>query len=140
MVLEKLGSSLRETLGKLTKSLFVDERTIDELVKELQRGLLKADVNVQQVFKLTETIKSRALKEKAPSGMSQKEYIVKIVYDELVNLLGKEGYKIEINKKPFKIMLVGLFGSGKCVHGESKIVLSNGEITKIQDLYELTSK
>jgi len=113
MVLDKLGSSLREALGKLAKSLLVDEKAIDELVKELQRSLLKADVNVQQVFKLTETIKSRALKEKAPAGMSQKEYIVKIVYDELVNLLGKEGYKIDIKTKPFKIMLVGLFGSGK---------------------------
>ena len=62
---------------------------------------------------LSKSIKERALKEKPPSGITQKEYLVTIVYEELVKFMGGEGSKIEINKKPFKIMMVGLFGSGK---------------------------
>lgn len=113
MVLEKLGTSLKNTLTKIAKAIFVDEKLINELVKDIQRALLQADVNVQLVFDLTNKIKERALKEETPAGLTKKEYLVKIVYEELVNFVGKEEGKIEIKKKPTKIMLVGLFGSGK---------------------------
>ena len=113
MVLEKLSDSLKNTLQKIAKSLFVDEKLINELIKDIQRALLQSDVNVKLVFDLTERIKKRALEEEAPKGLTKKEQIINIVYDELVNFLGKEPHKIEIVQKPFKIMLVGLFGSGK---------------------------
>jgi len=113
MVLEKLSDSLRNTLQKIAKSLFVDEKLINELIKDIQRALLQADVNVKLVFDLTEKIKNRALSEEAPKGLTKKEQIINIVYGELVNLLGKEQHKIEVGQKPFRIMLVGLFGSGK---------------------------
>jgi signal recognition particle subunit SRP54 len=114
MVLENLGNSLKETLQKIAKSIFVDERLINELVKDIQRALLHADVNVQLVFELTKTIKEMALKEETPGGLSKKEYLIKIVYEELTRFLGGEKEEITITKKkPFKIMLVGLFGSGK---------------------------
>ncbi len=113
MVLEKLSDSLKNTLQKIAKSLFVDEKLINELIKDIQRALLQSDVNVKLVFDLTERIKKRALEEEAPKGLTKKEQIINIVYDELVNFLGKEPHKIEIAQKPFKIMLVGLFGSGK---------------------------
>lgn len=114
MVLEKLGSSLKETLQKIAKSIFVDEKLINELVKDIQRALLQADVNVQLVFDLTKTIKERILKEETPKGLSKKEHLINIVYEELTNFLGGEKEEITIRKKkPFKIMLVGLFGSGK---------------------------
>ncbi len=113
MVLEKLSDSLKNTLQKIAKSLFVDEKLINELVKEIQRVLLQADVNVKLVFDLTEKIKQRALSEEAPKGLTKKEQLINIVYGELVNFLGKEQQKIEVTQKPFKIMLVGLFGSGK---------------------------
>lgn len=113
MVLDNLGSSLKEGLKKLTKGIFVDEGIINELVKDIQRALLRADVNVNLVFELTKEIKRRALEDKVPKGISQKEYIVKIVYDELVKFLGGDTKGIEIKKKPFKIMMVGLFGNGK---------------------------
>lgn len=114
MVLEKLGSSLKQTLQKIASAMFVDERLINELVKDIQRALLQADVNVQLVFELTKRIKERALKEEALKGLSKREQLIKIVYDELVAFLGKEKHEIIIGKdKPFKIMLVGLFGSGK---------------------------
>ena len=113
MVLEKLSTSLKNTLQKIAKSIFVDERLINELVKDIQKALLQADVNVQLVFNLTNKIKDRVKKEEAPSGLTKKEHLVNIVYEELVTFLGKEQSKIEVKEKPFKIMLVGLFGSGK---------------------------
>ena len=114
MVLEKLGESLKNTLSKIAKAIFVDEKLINELVKDIQRALLSADVNVKLVFELSKEIKERALKEKAPSGFEQKEHLVKIVYEELVKFIGGEKSGINIiKKKPFKIMMVGLYGSGK---------------------------
>ncbi|MBD3164580.1 signal recognition particle protein [Candidatus Woesearchaeota archaeon] len=113
MVLDKLGNSLKNTLNKIAKSVFVNEKLINELIKDIQRALLQADVNVKLVFEFTSRIKERALKEETPAGLTKKEYLINIVYDELTEFLGGEGYKIEVNKKPFHIMLVGLFGSGK---------------------------
>ena len=113
MVLEKLGSSLKATLAKIAGSMFVDEKLINELVKDIQRALLQSDVNVRLVFELTKRIKERAMKENHQKALSKKEHLISIVYEELVNFLGKEGHKINVGKKPFNIMLVGLFGSGK---------------------------
>ncbi len=113
MVLDKLGSSLKNTLSKIAKAMFVDEKLIDELIKDIQRALLSSDVNVKLVFDLSKSIKERAQKEKPASGITQKEFLIKIVYEELVKFMGGEGAKIEISKKPFKMMMVGLYGSGK---------------------------
>jgi signal recognition particle subunit SRP54 len=112
MVLEKLGDSLKNTLSKITKSIFVDEKLINELVKDIQRALLQSDTNVQLVFSLSNKIKERA-KDKTPPGITQREHLIKIVYEELTDFLGKESHEIKIDKKPTQIMMVGLFGSGK---------------------------
>ncbi len=113
MVLEKLGTSLKNALSKIARSMFVDDRLIEELIRDIQRALLQADVNVKLVFELSNRIKERAKKEKTPSGITKKEHLIKIVYEELVKFLGDKKYEIKIEKKPFKIMLVGLYGSGK---------------------------
>ncbi len=113
MVLEKLGESLKNTLSKIADAMFVDEKLINELVKDIQRSLLQSDVNVKLVFSITKEIKRRAMEEKVPN-LSKKDHLVHIVYEELVKFLGGDGQKIDIlKKKPFKIMLVGLFGNGK---------------------------
>ncbi len=113
MVLESLGESLKNTLQKIAKSVFVDESLVNELVRDIQRALLQSDVNVKLVFGLSRKIKERALKEDAPSGLTKKEYLIKVVYEELVNFLGEKEGKIDTSQKPAKIMLVGLFGNGK---------------------------
>ena len=123
MVLDKLGSSLKDTLSKIAKSVFVDEKLVNELVKDIQRALLQSDVNVKLVFEITNKIKQRILKEDTPAGLSKREYLINIVYEELVQFLGGEGHKIEITKKPYKIMLVGLFGSGKTTIGPRSYLL-----------------
>ncbi|MFT4261419.1 MAG: signal recognition particle receptor subunit alpha [Candidatus Woesearchaeota archaeon] len=117
MVLDSLSESLKNTLKKVTNALFVDEKLINELVKDIQRSLLKADVNVRLVLDLTSKMKERLLNEKTPSTISKKEHLVNIIYEELVSFLGK-GDKVDfkqkvLKNKPYKLMLVGLFGSGK---------------------------
>ena len=112
MVLEKLGDSLKNTLSKITRSIFIDEKLINELVKDIQRALLQSDTNVQLVFDLSKKIKERAA-EKTPPGITKREHLIKVVYEELTDFLGKEAHEIKITKKPTQIMLVGLFGSGK---------------------------
>ena len=112
--MEKLSQSLKNTLKKIAGAPIIDENLINELTKDIQRALLSSDVNVQLVFDLTKDIKKKALEEKPPKGISQREYIVKIVYEELVKFLGKEQKGVKIEKKaPFKIIMIGLYGSGK---------------------------
>ena len=113
MVLENLGNSLKETLKKIARAVFVDDELVDELIRDIQRALLSSDVNVKLVFELTKSIKERFLKEKQAS-VTQREHLVKIVYEELVKILGDEKSELIISKKkPFKIMMVGVYGSGK---------------------------
>lgn len=113
MVLDRLGSSLKSTLTKITKAVVVDKKLVNELVKEIQRALLASDVNVELVFELSNTIKKRAMEEETPGTLTKKEHLINIVYEELVRFLGGEEAGIETKEKPTKIMLVGLFGNGK---------------------------
>ena len=111
MVLDKLGSSLKAALKKVAAAIFVDTRLIDEIVKDLQKALLESDVDVELVFQISERIREKA-KKKPAEGISKREQLIQIVYDELTELLGKEKKELVI-KKPHKIMFVGLYGSGK---------------------------
>ena len=111
MVMDKLGESLRATLAKIAKTGAIDEKTIKEVVRDIQRALLQADVNVKLALKLTREIERRALTEKPPAGMNAREHVVKVVYEELVKLLG-DPREIKTGKKQ-TIMMVGLYGQGK---------------------------
>ena len=72
MVLDKLSDSLENTLKRITGASFVDEKLINEFIKDIQRAFLQGDVNVQLVFKMTSKIKGRALKEEPPKGVTRK--------------------------------------------------------------------
>ena len=112
-MLDGLKSSLGDALKKIVKSSGIDEELIKELSKDVQRALLKSDVNVRLVFEITKHLEERALNETPPPGLSRKDHIVKILYDELSNLLGNES---EFDFKPGKqnkIILLGIQGSGK---------------------------
>ncbi|NPV61242.1 MAG: signal recognition particle protein [Methanotrichaceae archaeon] len=110
MVLDNLGGSLRNALRKIASANKIDKALVDEAVREIQRALLQADVNVKLVMELSNKIKERALNEKPPAGMNPREHVINIVYQELINLVGK-GADIPLQKQ--NIMLVGLQGSGK---------------------------
>jgi signal recognition particle subunit SRP54 len=110
MVLDKLGSSLQDALKKLVGASRIDEKIVDEVVRDIQRAMLQADVNVKHVMALSQKIKQRSLKEAPPSGMNPREHVIRIVYQELINILGKSA---NVKLAPQTIMMVGLQGSGK---------------------------
>ncbi|MGB9841105.1 MAG: signal recognition particle protein Srp54 [Candidatus Bathyarchaeales archaeon] len=114
MALDRLGSSLYEALKKVFKASVVDEATVKQLVRDIQRSLLQADVNVQLVLGISQRIEERALKEKVPPGISRREHVIKVVYEELTRFVGDKPVpiKMEPGKKKI-IMLVGIQGSGK---------------------------
>lgn len=114
MVLGKLGSALHEAVRKLLRSSIIDEKAVKELVKDLQRALLQADVNVHLVMDLTKRIETRALKEDIAPGISRREYVVKVVYEELTAILGQKVVPLAFNPgKPNRYLVVGIQGSGK---------------------------
>jgi signal recognition particle subunit SRP54 len=114
MVLDRLGSSLNDALKKVFRAPVMDEKTVKELCRDIQRALLQADVNVKLVLEVSKRIEERALKEKVPPGVSRREHVVKVVYEELTRFLGEKPatLKIEPGKRKI-IMLVGIQGSGK---------------------------
>ena len=109
-MLESLSSKLRESIEKIARLAIVDKKDVEELVKEIQRSLLSSDVDVGLVLNLSEAIKKRAF-DKLEPGLTRKEHIIKVVYEELTKILGEKKPVIEL--KPKKILMVGLFGSGK---------------------------
>ena len=113
MALESLGKALNAALKKLARASSVDEALIKEVVRDIQRALIMSDVNVRLVLDLSKKIQKRALEEKPPAGVSRREHIIKIVYEELTNFLGKEAKPIEIREKPTILLTVGIQGSGK---------------------------
>jgi len=110
MVLENLKESLRGTIQKIASAVTVDSKLIKEVVRDIQRALLQADVNVKLVLELSKNIEKRALQEKPPAGMSAREHVIRIVYDELVKILGT-GKTLPLKKQI--ILMVGLYGQGK---------------------------
>jgi len=110
MVLDDLGTSLRSSLDKLRGSPRLSESDVEEIVKEIQRSLLSADVDVSLVMELSDSIKTRALEEEPPGGTTAKDHVLKIVYEEMVELVGDS---TELPLENQTILLAGLQGSGK---------------------------
>jgi len=109
-----LGELIKQAISKFMSAPGVDKNVVEELIRGIQRALLVSDVNVELVMKLSEKIRERALTEKVPPGISKKDQMIKIVYEELVALLGEKPQKIAIDKsKQYVIMVVGIQGHGK---------------------------
>ena len=114
MSFEHLGSSLYDALKKVFKASVVDEATVKELVRDIQRALLQADVNVKLVLDISKRIEDRALQEKVPPGISRREHVIKVVYEELTRFLGDKAVPLKFEPgKRRVVMLVGIQGSGK---------------------------
>ncbi len=112
MVLEKLGDSLKNTLSKIKNSLTVDRELVEEIIKEIQKALLSADVNVRLVLEVTKKIRERAITE-SNENLNKKEQLITIIYEELTKVLG-DGKEFQLKEKQQnKILLVGLYGQGK---------------------------
>ncbi len=112
--LEALGKSLNDAVKKLLRLAVVDEKAIKELVRDLQRALLQSDVNVDLVLQISQAVEKRSLEEKLPPGISRREHVIKVLYEELTRFLGEEPSKLTIEPgKTQVIMLVGIQGTGK---------------------------
>ncbi len=109
-MLEELKEGLKNAFDKLLKG-GVDEKAIREFILDLQRTLIRADVNAKVVFDFTKKVEERLKTASELPGVSFKEMAIKIVYEEMTNLLGGE-YKLQLKPKNV-IMLVGIQGSGK---------------------------
>ncbi len=113
MGLENLGRSLDSALRKIRRLPRIDKDAINAFIQDLQRALLQADVRVELVFEMTENIKKEAMNTTLVKA-KRKDFIIKLVHDELVRVLGgkKAPLRIHTGKKSI-ILLVGIQGSGK---------------------------
>ncbi len=109
-MLESLSKVLKKTTDKIANAIFLDKTLVDSIVKDLQRALIEADVNVSLVLEITKKIKQAALDERI-SGIEKKEHIIKLLHDELLGILGEK--KEIILAKHNVFMFVGLYGNGK---------------------------
>ncbi len=111
---ETLGRSLNDAVKKLLRLAVVDEKAVKELARDLQRALLQSDVNVNLVLQISQAVETRALEEKLPPGISRREHVIKVLYEELTRFLGEEPSRLTIEPgKAHVIMLVGIQGTGK---------------------------
>ena len=112
-MLDSLRNGLQSAVRKLLGTDVVDEAAIKEFVRDLQRALIQADVNVKLVLGVTESVQRRALEEKPPAGLDRKNQIVKILYEELDKLLGGD-QELKLDRtKPTVVVMLGIQGSGK---------------------------
>jgi signal recognition particle subunit SRP54 len=115
-MLDSLGSSLRTAIMKIRGAPIVDEKVINELVKDLENALLGADVNLDLVMNISESVREKALRDQIPMGVSRRDYTLKVLHDELTNLLGKRYAPLRLNPNELSILLfIGIQGSGKTV-------------------------
>ncbi len=109
-MLDGLSTSLKDALKKLAGKAVVDRAAVDELVKDLQRALIAADVNVKLVMELSKAIRTRSLDEELPKNTNVREHVLRIVYQELVRLIWASS---DVKLEPQTILMAGLQGSGK---------------------------
>ena len=110
---ESLGDRLQNALHKIKGYGKITEDNISEMMREIRLALLEADVNYKVVKEFTNTVKEKALGEEVASSINPGDLFVKIVKDELTELLGGESQPLNMKGNPATLMLVGLQGSGK---------------------------
>jgi signal recognition particle subunit SRP54 len=109
-MLERISEAFKSGIKKITNAIFVDKKLIDAILKDIQRALIEADVNVELVFSLSQKIRQLAIDENI-KGIEKKEQLVKLIHDQLKLLVG-EKKELKLEKKT-KILFLGLYGAGK---------------------------
>ncbi len=110
---ENLSDRLQDVVHKIKGYGKITEENISEMMREIRLSLLEADVNYKVVKEFTNNVKEKALGEEVNKSFNPGELFVKIVKDELTELLGGENTPLNISGNPATLMLVGLQGSGK---------------------------
>lgn len=112
-MLDSLRDGLQAAVKKLIGSTTVDEKAVKEFVRDLQRTLIQSDVNVKMALEVTRRVEKRVLEEKTAPGITRKDQVVSVLYEELARLLGGEG-GLQIDKsRTSVIVMLGVQGSGK---------------------------
>jgi signal recognition particle subunit SRP54 len=110
IMFDNLSKNLTDLIRRITTGSAIDRAAVEEILKELQRILLQSDVDTVLANGLVSNVRKKCLEEKIPAGLTLREYILKTIYEELVKLLGEKPAEL-MGKK--RLMLIGLFGSGK---------------------------
>lgn len=113
MAFESLSDRLQSSLKKIRGQATLTEENMEEMLREIRLALLEADVNFQVVKDFIENTRQKALGQDVIGSLKPGQVVVKIVHDELVELLGTTVSELDFSKKPSVIMMVGLQGSGK---------------------------
>ena len=114
IMFENLTNKFEEIFSSLKKSPSLDEKQVDEGLRNIRQALLEADVSLTVAKEFIDNVKPKALGQEIVRSTSPGQMVVKIVYDELVKLLGENNSEINLNAvPPVPMMLVGLQGSGK---------------------------
>ena len=114
IMFENLTNKFEEIFSSLKKAPSLDEKQVDEGLKNIRLALLEADVSLEVVKEFIKRVKPKALGQEIVRSTSPGQMVVKIVYDELVSFLGDKSSDVNLNAvPPVPIMLVGLQGSGK---------------------------
>src|SRR5512132_458112 len=112
-VFDALSSRLQATLGALSRKSRLDEETVSKAMREIRLALLEADVNFQVARDFVATVKERALGQDVLKGLNAGQQVVKIVHDELAELMGTGDSRLAFGAPPTVVLLSGLQGSGK---------------------------
>lgn len=110
---ESLSDKLQDIIAKTSGQSELTQENMQDALREIRRALLEADVNLRVVKSFISSIKDRAEGEDVVRGVNPSQQLVKIVHDELVNLLGKDLSPLDFSGNPNLIMMLGLQGSGK---------------------------
>lgn len=111
-MLDKLGNAIKKATDKISNALFLDKNLVDTIVRDLQRALIEADVNVLLVKEISQKIKKAALDEKI-KGLEKKEHLIKLLHDELISILGEKKELLLDSEKQNRFMFIGLYAAGK---------------------------
>ncbi len=110
---DSLADRLQNIIQNTTRQKELTQENMKEALREIRRALLEADVNLRVVKAFISNIKDKAEGEEIIKGVNPAQQLVKIVNDELVNILGKSDVPLNLDNKPSVIMMLGLQGSGK---------------------------
>ena len=131
MAFESLSDKLSGIFKKIRGQARLTEKNMDDMLKEIRVALLEADVNYKVVKEFTNNIKEKAIGQDVLAKLNPSQILVKIVHDELVELLGSDDSEIHYqNNRPTVIMLVGLQGSGKTTSAGKLAYLMKNKLNK----------
>ena len=110
---DALANRLQDALGDLGRRTRLDEETVTRATREIRLALLEADVDFEVVKQFVASVRERALGQEVLKGLEPGQQVVKIVHEELTELMGSADSKLAFGRPPTVVLLCGLQGSGK---------------------------